>query len=196
MSEGKESELSFESDGKESFKQRLRELIGSRSVRSVARAWGLSFSTLNNYLNRGTDPSLSAVKSIAKAEGVSIDWLASGENRTQMNSIEIRATKGIGEINSSDKLSSAWLMVLESIEPHEAFSLIKLIHRKGIERVISEQIEAVTESHLTSVEKELLKLPKEEKERLMALHEAKKGASEGGEVGNTVSPASDQRQAS
>lgn len=196
MSEDKDSEFSFELDAKESFKQRLRELIGPRSVRSVARSWGLSFSTLNNYLNRGTDPSLSAVKAIAKAEGVSIDWLASGENHNQSNSIEIKSIDELHINSPNDKLSYAWLMVLESIEPSEALGLIKLIHRKGIERVISEQLEAASDSQLSSLERELLKLPKEEKERLMALHEAKKGASEGSEVGNTVSPASDQKQAS
>jgi len=47
---------------------RLRTLIGSRSTRAAAKAWDLSYSTLNNYLNRGTEPSLSVARQIAERE--------------------------------------------------------------------------------------------------------------------------------
>ncbi|WP_406833504.1 hypothetical protein [Morganella morganii] len=67
-----------QSDTLETFKDRLKLLIGDRSIRAAAKEWGLSFSTLNNYLTKGTDPAMSTIKSIAIQEDVSLDWLVNG----------------------------------------------------------------------------------------------------------------------
>ncbi|MBN6412584.1 XRE family transcriptional regulator [Escherichia coli] len=67
--------LSLPGETKESIPDRLRKLIGKRSVRAAAKDWGLSFSTLNNYLTRGTEPSLSVARQIAMIEGVTIEWI-------------------------------------------------------------------------------------------------------------------------
>ncbi|SQD03496.1 repressor protein [Escherichia coli] len=61
MDKLKGKSLSLPEVTKESIPERLRELIGKRSVRAAAKDWGLSFSTLNNYLTRGTEPSLSVL---------------------------------------------------------------------------------------------------------------------------------------
>lgn len=61
-----------------SLAERLRYLIGRRSTRAAAKAWQLSYSTLNNYITRGTEPSLSVAAKIAELEGVTIEWLAWG----------------------------------------------------------------------------------------------------------------------
>jgi hypothetical protein len=75
MDKLKGKSLSLPGDSKESISDRLRELIGNRSVRAAAKDWGLSFSTLNNYLTRGTEPSLSVALQIATVEGVTIEWI-------------------------------------------------------------------------------------------------------------------------
>lgn len=195
MNKAKESEFAFRGEGKESFKERLRELIGHRSVRSAAKSWGLSFSTLNNYLNRETDPSLSAAKAIANAEGVSLDWLASGAGCKKMNSIESGESHHVDDFNPNDKLSVAWQMVLESIEPEDAYALIKLIHRKGIEKVIGGVVADGTSPRLSELELALVVLPTEEKERLMALHEAKKGASQEHQIDESENLPSENKKA-
>ncbi|EJH1128947.1 XRE family transcriptional regulator [Escherichia coli] len=82
--------LSFPSGRKESIAERLKRLIGSRSVRAAARDWGLSFSTLNNYLSRGTEPSLSVALQIASIEGVSVEWLCGFSDASQVNRREIK----------------------------------------------------------------------------------------------------------
>ncbi|EOV9276491.1 helix-turn-helix domain-containing protein [Salmonella enterica] len=81
----KENKFAFDEVRKESFIQRLKEVIGGRSIRAAAKDWGLSFSTLNNYITRGTEPSFIAMQAIAHAEGISLDWLAFGMRDSYKN---------------------------------------------------------------------------------------------------------------
>lgn len=81
----KENKFAFDEVRKESFIQRLKEVIGGRSIRAAAKDWGLSFSTLNNYITRGTEPSFIAMQAIAHAEGISLDWLAFGTRDSYKN---------------------------------------------------------------------------------------------------------------
>lgn len=101
-------------------------------------------------------------------------WI-SQRNASQRNN-EL-GQQGVGEENG--KLAAAWLMVLDSLEVQEAETILKIIHRKGIEWVISacNKTETIHKDVASHIEKALLALPVEEQERLMALHEAKKGAS-------------------
>ncbi|MGL9772851.1 MAG: helix-turn-helix domain-containing protein [Sodalis sp. (in: enterobacteria)] len=83
MRKRKTSNFAFDMDGKENFVARLKQLIGNRSARAAANEWGLSFSTLYNYLTRGTELSFTVVQGIAYKEHVSLDWLAFGSSCTQ-----------------------------------------------------------------------------------------------------------------
>ncbi|HAP0139465.1 TPA: helix-turn-helix transcriptional regulator [Escherichia coli] len=85
MDKLKGKSLSLPEVTKESIPERLRELIGKRSVRAAAKDWGLSFSTLNNYLTRGTEPSLSVARQIAAIEGVTIEWICGSHNDSHEN---------------------------------------------------------------------------------------------------------------
>nr|WP_241391011.1 hypothetical protein [Serratia proteamaculans]ULG15534.1 transcriptional regulator [Serratia proteamaculans] len=127
---GKKQEgVSFQQDEKESFKERLRTLIGSRSVRAAARDWGLSFSTLNNYLTKDTDPALSTIQCIANKEQVSLDWLANGATKED---------KPVPSMVIPDTNTQAiWNSILNAMDEEDAASLIKLIHRKGVEGLLS-----------------------------------------------------------
>ncbi|WP_164119804.1 transcriptional regulator [Serratia marcescens] len=127
-------EVSFADDEKESFKQRLQQLIGHRSVRAAARDWGLSVSTLNNYLTKGTEPALKVVQVVAKKERVSLDWLANG---IESSTLAAPSVPTAPSIQNDNHLRNMWLMVLDSLDEPDALALIKAIHRKGVEGLLS-----------------------------------------------------------
>ncbi|WP_233268233.1 helix-turn-helix domain-containing protein [Pantoea sp. BAV 3049] len=189
----KENKFAFDEARKESFIGRLKQLIGSRSVRASAKEWGLSFSTLNNYITRGTEPSFVAMQAIAHAERVSLDWLAFGTGDAKMNhggAIEADENQST-QTTPALPLRDRWVAVFDSLETKDIEALLKLIYSRGVLGVIS--LAGVA----NDLDQMLVGLPEEEKERLMALHEAKKGASENSELDITQSPASDdKRQAS
>lgn len=58
------------------FRARLRELVGSNSVRRFADDVGLPASTLQKYLDGTSIPGLANLIQIARRCGVTIDWLA------------------------------------------------------------------------------------------------------------------------
>ncbi|WP_145491633.1 type 1 periplasmic-binding domain-containing protein [Yersinia rohdei] len=171
MIDSKAKEFTFEAEGKEELKERLRELVGTRSVRAAARDWGLSFSTLNNYLTKSTEPAFTAMQKIAYKERVSLDWIAYGTASNATTGTAHGPSEAAKEHKAKGKLTSAWLAVLDSLDENEAQALLRAIHKKGVDGIV--QVATAN-----SLDIELLQLPTEEKERLMALHEAKKGASE------------------
>lgn len=126
---------------KESLADRLRFLIGSRSTRAAAKSWRLSYSTLNNYLNRGTEPSLSIAAKIAELEGVSVDWLAYGENPTQPFPMSLEQNVADYQTHSSatgDPLQFTWSLVFNSLDRSEQESLLKLIHKEGVNGILQD----------------------------------------------------------
>lgn len=118
-------------EGKDTFKERLLLLVGSRSLRAASKAWELPYSTLNNYFEKGTIPSLYIAHRIAKTEGVSLEWLATGRG----------ANEAVAAFNDKkqdcDNTKTAWQLMYEMLEPEEAKALLRLIHRKGIEHILS-----------------------------------------------------------
>ncbi|MEM8184277.1 transcriptional regulator [Morganella morganii] len=146
---GKNSEaVSLNATSKETLKDRLITLIGDRSVRSAAKDWSMSVSTLNNYLKRGTEPALNVINHIAKIEQVSLDWLANGydqEKTTPDNSATIYAH------TSTSPLKDKWLMILESIDTTDAEALIRAIHRKGVEGLLNKESHTTIEDMIDSL---------------------------------------------
>lgn len=192
----KENEFAIQDSGKENLASRLRKLIGTRSARSAAAEWGLSFSTLNNYLNRGTDPSFSVMQTIATKEGVSLDWLAFGMKESN----RVHPVNDTAQQAPSDGLEIAWLLVYKALDKDDLEALMGLLLKEGARGVLAlscgkERINQTVRHELTELERALLRLPAEEQERLMALHEAKKGAFEGSEVELSQSLASEKKQA-
>lgn len=183
MNNTKESKFAFDGQGKESFRDRLEYLIGERSVRVAAKAWGLPVSTINNYLHKGTEPALRVVLTIAEAEQVSLEWLASGLNKDLWTTNSPAGSEG-------DPLKFTWGMIFDSLDRGDAEALIRLIHKEGAKGILASSNKA------DNLDSTLLLLPKEEKERLIALHEAKKGAPEGGELDINLNPAPSRKQAS
>lgn len=197
MEEEKESEVALQLEGKETLVDRLRSLIGHRSARAAASAWGLSFSTLNNYLNRGTEPSFGVVQKIALKEDVTLDWLAYGSS--DPNGSRSYANSGHDLLSDSrdsshDLLKATWVLIYESLDKNEIQSLMRLLVRVGVKGIL-EKFESSA-----STDEILMHLTKEEKARLLALHEsyvnAKKGVSEGSQVGSNLGPQAKEKQAS
>lgn len=129
----KNNSLSLSGDSKESFSDRLEQLIGRRSIRAAAKDWGLSFSTLNNYLKKGTEPALKVAQAIATAEGVSLEWLARGET----NNKALKEPEAVYETRNIDGNRAAWNSIYDSLSDHESEMLIKTIHRRGIYTMLS-----------------------------------------------------------
>lgn len=179
----KDNEFAFDETRKESFRSRLKELIGSRSVRAAAKDWGLSFSTLNNYLTRGTEPSFVAMIAVASKEKVSLDWIAFGTLRVKSESTSAHV---LNENQVVDPLAMTWNMIFSSLNRHDIEALVSLIHREGARGILS------TTEAPGNLDQLLLGLPKEEKERLFALHEAKKGALEERQENELTHPVSKQ----
>lgn len=69
----------FLDEGKGSIKERLVQLKKGRTNRQLADDWGVPLSTLTGYINRGSTPPVDTAFSIATKEGVSIEWLVTGE---------------------------------------------------------------------------------------------------------------------
>ncbi|KGT95353.1 hypothetical protein NG99_04765 [Erwinia typographi] len=187
MTHKKESEFSFGDTGKESIADRIRKLIGKRSVRAASQDWGLSFSTLNNYLSRGTEPSLNVATKIASMEGVSVDWLATGEN---LQAVPMNEAQREGK--SDELLRTTWMAAFEFMGRTEAEALLKIIINGGARGLIK------LADNEASLEEAFMLLPPELKERAIALvdaHiEAKKGASEGSKFDRDISSADDEQR--
>ncbi len=130
-----------EKDDLISLADRLRYLIGNRSTRAAAKAWQLSYSTLNNYMTRGTEPSLSVAAKIAEFEGVSIEWLAWGYREDA--SVQTEEKPAIYHVNRPEQarnepLQMAWMMVFNSLDNVEQEALLRLIHKEGIKGILRE----------------------------------------------------------
>lgn len=95
--------------------ERIREIIGSESVRSFANRAGVNNSTLRSVLN-GTSPTAETLLFIAKAAGVSVDWLLTGEGERTRDGLALsngreswvtfplytaRAAAGSGAVNEA-----------------------------------------------------------------------------------------------
>ncbi|MEQ1966300.1 hypothetical protein ABLA30_04450 [Xenorhabdus nematophila] len=132
MQRKKTDELSFRQGTKESIKSRLLTLIGNRSVRAAATDWGLPYSTLNNYLTKETDPSFKAMQMVANAEGISLDWLATGGNCSIL-----RPEKEEAKREDDDILRHTWNMVFDALNSDDINKLLKLIHRRGVEGLLT-----------------------------------------------------------
>jgi hypothetical protein len=124
-----------------SLADRLRYLIGNRSTRAAAKAWQLSYSTLNNYITRGTEPSLSVAAKIAELEGVSMELLAWGYREN--DPVQTDENPAVYHVNrpepaQNEPLLMAWMMVFNSLDTAEQEGLLRLIHKEGIKGILRE----------------------------------------------------------
>lgn len=133
MIEQKKQELSLSDTEKETIPDRLRALIAGRSVRGAAKDWGLSFSTLNNYLTRGTEPSLNVALRIAEVEQVSVEWLAGHSDSRQgiQDGVSTQALPSGNKTKLQEDAYQSIKIIFESLDSDELARLTRLLGRKG-----------------------------------------------------------------
>lgn len=136
----KETLVSSGAQPEETTADRLRTLIGERSVRAAAKVWGLPYSTVSNYLTRNIEPSLDAAIRIAQAEGVDVIWLAKGIGEATAKPITCEP------VSSTEQ---AWNLIYQSIGPDVISDFIKLVHRKGIEGIMALEREPVAKDKVS-----------------------------------------------
>lgn len=61
------------------FSERLKSIVPSGSGREFAKRAGIGYSTVHNYLQAVSSPTLENLVLLAKAGGVSVEWLATGK---------------------------------------------------------------------------------------------------------------------
>ena len=68
------------------FSQRLRQVIGNRSVLRFSQECGISDSLMRKYL-AGSQPGLAKLVRLAEVAGVSVEWLATGREGSEIGAL-------------------------------------------------------------------------------------------------------------
>ena len=170
MNTAKETEFAFVEERKAKLVERIRALAERhKSLRAAARVWEMSFSTLNNYINRGTEPSFFVIHNISMKENVSMDWLAYGSHDPfEFNKviIDLQQTQIIPGRDT-------WLMIFDNLDPEERKSLLNYCIKVGAPNLAS------LTRKIGPNDQEFIALPEEEKERVLRLYrQVKKGSSD------------------
>ncbi len=110
-----------------SINDRLKYLSSKRTTRETAKLWGVSVASLNAYINKGSLPSVDKALRIANAEGVSLQWLATGDDseiRTNEdnNALKLAHINYIEKVNVSAAAGGGSYIEEESIEEYYPFS--------------------------------------------------------------------------
>ncbi|HDH0767794.1 TPA: hypothetical protein PIP00_002099 [Klebsiella pneumoniae] len=157
-------EGTFQTGQKEPVIARIAELVGRYpSRRQAAQAWGINYSTLQNYFKRADDqptPRKGVLEAIALHEGVSVEWLLTGigdeaRERTHgkaHNEFSVNATN-----NDLTKISE----LLKLLRSDEVAMLANIMGRKGAEIVLY----LLDEGNI-----KLLQLPQVVKDQILAAH--------------------------
>ncbi len=119
--------LDDESDQEISIKDRILLLIGNRSRRSAAKDWGMSISTLTNFLDHGVQPTYEFISRIAQRENISAEWLLTGMRTTETSSSYNE------DSDDRELLISMVMEPLHALTTNELDDLHWLITRKGVE---------------------------------------------------------------
>lgn len=141
----KGDDFSFPLIQKESIKARLKVLMKGRSKSAVAKAWGLPFSTLNNYFEKDAIPSLQVASQIAEAEGVSIDWLAFGKSGSSIPATDEQSCTPLKI--SQDVVLQRLIAIISALDIDDAEALSKLLALNGA-RYLSRLLNAENQSLL------------------------------------------------
>lgn len=114
---------------KEPIVERMAYLIRRYPSRSAAaRAWGININTLQSYFKKGNtpEPRESILVRIAESEGVSLEWLKTGNG----NSPRIQESQN--SLSQGDQLTE----MLSFLTSEERESLTNMLARKGVETVL------------------------------------------------------------
>ena len=82
------------------FSERLKSLVPSGSGRDFAKKAGIGYSTVHNYLQAISSPTLENLVLLAKAGNVSVEWLATGKELSK--SVTVTQTEKVLKIHFID----------------------------------------------------------------------------------------------
>lgn len=182
----KDREQFFVRYGINRFPHRLKEAMKTAGIPSnnqLAKDTDLSEATIRKYLKGETYPTLDRLALLAEACGCSLSWLASGCSEGG-NEIEY---KNDNLVYKDENKVSEVENILSYLTNEQKVKFLRVIYTKGVSSILSLD---------DALDAKFLALPESEKERLFALHEAKKGASEGSEVTERIHPQANDKQAS
>lgn len=98
----------------EQFSERLKSIVPSGSGRDFAKKAGIGYSTIHNYLQAVSSPTLENLVLLAKAGDVSVEWLATGKESTK--SVRTEQTEQLLEIPFIDR--EEFLLLNSSVFPN------------------------------------------------------------------------------
>ncbi len=110
----------FQENQKGSAAERVEGLIAGRGVREIARLWGIPPSTINSFIERKGDPKLSMLLAICQAEGVRIEWLATGEGPKHANEDTMPPPSSSGSELCNDVLDMSRLVSIPTYDVEAA----------------------------------------------------------------------------
>ncbi|HBC0039417.1 TPA: hypothetical protein JGA48_003672 [Salmonella enterica] len=133
----KEHDGSFAPGSKEPVINRIFKLVGRyRSRNEAAKAWGININTLQNYYKRkalSPVPRKTLLEKIAQYEGVSLEWLQTGEGEEpDMNTERTQ----IGSVPHHSDLDDKILSLIRFLSDSEKEALFQVLARKGIETLL------------------------------------------------------------
>jgi len=96
------------------FSNRLRLLAKEfGGIRALSKKTDTSERTLANWLSCKTDPKATALKSIADATGVSLNWLIMGQGKMKLDSVETIAPENLIDQKRWEKTTDKLVTALE-----------------------------------------------------------------------------------
>lgn len=176
----KEPKGVFQGKGKEPVIERVFMMIERYPSRSAAaRAWGINVNTLKNYYRRQEiqpTPRPALLKKIAEHEGVSLEWLTTGEGKGPDLSTKepIKPTKS--HVDSNDGLYD----LLSLLTEQERQSLYQAFVRKGVDTMLQLVLEFSTLS------------PSELERAIRLVQQIREGATESNQQGELSHPTQKQ----
>ncbi len=133
----KEHNGSFAPDSKEPVINRIFKLVDRyRSRNEAAKAWGININTLQNYYKRkdlSPVPRKTLLEKIAQCEGVSLEWLQTGEGKEPEKNAK-RTQDGLVPPHSD--LDDKILSLIRFLSDSEKEALFQVLARKGIETLL------------------------------------------------------------
>ncbi|EHJ3657084.1 hypothetical protein J9T75_002276 [Salmonella enterica] len=136
----KNHRVSLDDKKRETFLERLKELVRGRPLQQAADEWNVPKSTINNYFYRGSNPRTDVIERIAAKENVSAGWLIGDEeSKTERDQKETstplpqQTSQAKHVACPCDAGAQVLLALWETLEPTEKARLNKLLLRKGAE---------------------------------------------------------------
>lgn len=176
----KEPKGVFQEKVKEPVIERVFMMIDRYPSRSAAaRAWGINVNTLKNYYRRQDiqpTPRPSLLKKIAEHEGVSLEWLTTGEGERPQSDTKEPLETPKSHIDSSDGLYA----LLSLLTEQERMSLYQAFVRKGVDAMLQLVLEFATLS------------PSELERAIRLVRQIKEGATESNQQGELSHPTQKQ----